>query len=172
MRHMASVIISAFVAAALAAGCGYHVAGKGGEKEFIPGVGTVSIPMFENITGNADVESVVTSAIVDEFINAVKVDGNADAVLKGVIKSYELRPVSFSKSDVVSEYRLSVVMSIKFVKTSDNTVIWHDENISDYEDFTVNTSDISATKDAELTALRKIAKDTARLLRERVSAGF
>ena len=169
---MGRIIILAFVAAALAAGCGYHVVGKGGGKQFIEGVGTVSIPMFENITGNADVESVVTSAIVDELMNAVKVEGDADAVLKGVIKSYELKPVSFSKSDVVSEYRLSVVMSVKFVKTSDDTIIWHDENISDYEDFTVNTSDISATKDAELAALRKIAKDTARLLRERVSAGF
>ncbi len=172
MRHMGRIVILAFVAAALAAGCGYHVVGKGGGKQFIEGVGTVSIPMFENITGNADVESVVTSAIVDELMNAVKVEGDADAVLKGVIKSYELKPVSFSKSDVVSEYRLSVVMSVKFVKTSDDTIIWHDENISDYEDFTVNTSDISATKDAELAALRKIAKDTARLLRERVSAGF
>ncbi|MEK7313551.1 MAG: LptE family protein [Deltaproteobacteria bacterium] len=169
---MGRIVILAFVAAALAAGCGYHVVGKGGGKQFIEGVGTVSIPMFENITGNADVESVVTSAIVDELMNAVKVEGDADAVLKGVIKSYELKPVSFSKSDVVSEYRLSVVMSVKFVKTSDDTIIWHDENISDYEDFTVNTSDISATKDAELAALRKIAKDTARLLRERVSAGF
>ena len=172
MRRMGRMAVLAFVAAALAAGCGYHVAGKGGGKQFVEGVGTVSIPMFENITGNADVESVITSAMVDELINAVKVDGNADAVLKGVVKSYELRPVSFSKSDVVSEYRLRVVMSVKFVKSSDNTVIWHDENISDYEDFTVNTSDISATRDAELTALRKIAKDTARLLRERVSAGF
>ena len=172
MRRMGRMAVLAFVATALAAGCGYHVIGKGGGKQFIEGVGTISIPMFGNITGNADVESVITSAMVDELINAVKVDGNADAVLKGVVKSYELRPVSFSKSDVVSEYRLRVVMSVKFVKNSDNTVIWHDENISDYEDFTVNTSDISATRDAELTALRKIAKDTARLLRERVSAGF
>ncbi|MFZ3071647.1 MAG: LptE family protein [Thermodesulfobacteriota bacterium] len=154
------------------AGCGYHVAGKSGGKEFLPGVETVAIPMFENITGNAGVESIITSAVVDEFLNAVKVEGNADTVLKGVVKSYELKPVSFNKSDVVSEYRLSVVISVKLVKTPDGKVVWHDDNVSDYEDFTVNISDVSATKDAEIAALRKIAKDTARLLRERISAGF
>src|SRR3990170_6131834 len=172
MRHMGRTVILAFIAAALAAGCGYRVAGKSGGKEFIEGVGTVSVPMFENITGATDVESVVTSAIVIELINAVKVGADADAVLKGVIRSYKIAPVSFTRSDVASEYRLTVVMSIKFVKISDGTVIWHDDNMSDYEDFTVNTSDVSATKDAELAALRKIAKDAARLLRERVGAGF
>ena len=47
---MGRMAVLAFVAAALAAGCGYHVAGKGGEKEFIPGVGTGSITLFHKIT--------------------------------------------------------------------------------------------------------------------------
>lgn len=156
----------------LMVGCGYHVAGKSGGNRFIEGVESVSVPIFGNISGNADVERVITSAIADEFLNAVKLKDKPDAILKGVVKNYDITPVSFNKSDVVSEYRLTVVMSVKLVKISDGTVVWHDENMIDYEDFRVDTSNVSATKDAESAALRKIAKDTARLLRERIAAGF
>lgn len=154
--------------AAMLAGCGYHVAGKGGQ---MPGSATiVSIPVFVNETSKPNIESVVTGAFVDTFVNTVSIAGSADVVMKGVIKSYVLTPVSFTRSDVNQEYRLYVVMTITLSRGSE--VLWSDGNITDYEDFAVNQADVTATKEAEGKALAKIALDTARLVKENMLSGF
>jgi outer membrane lipopolysaccharide assembly protein LptE/RlpB len=168
-----------FVVFLLPLGCGYHVAGRGGapgdRATIMPGgIKSLSIPFFENRTGRPDVETVVTAALVDEFMNTVDIVpvDTADAVMEGVIKTYKLKPVSFTENDVVQEYRLTVVMSIRLVSTSDGEILWKDDSVRDYEDFTVDTTDVIATKDAEREALKKIARDRARLIRERIVEGF
>ncbi len=156
-------------------GCGYHVAGKGGTSTLeVEGITTIAIPIFKNDTHRADVESVITTAIVDEFVNVVDVvdPDRADAVMEGRIKRYSLDAISYTERDVVREYRLTVVLSVRIVRISDGRVIWQDDAVTDYEDFTVDTSSVTATRDAELDVLKKLARDTARLLRERVLEGF
>jgi len=181
-----------FLLAALAvvlAGCGYHVAGKGGEMP--GGVTEVSIPVFENRTAKPDIEGVITGAFVNEFNTTVNVTGSAPAVLTGVVKEYNLNAVSYTKSDVNQEYRLTVVLDlvltvparedgeedVEYVEVDEDgrevrEVLWKDHHVTDYEDFVVNPSDINATRDAEQTALEKIAEDTARLVKERMLGDF
>ena len=151
--------------------CGYHIAGKGGN--FPGNIKTVSIPFFKNETQRPDVESVITSAIVDEFVTSgiVSVASNGDATLKGAVKRYTLTPVSFSKNDVLQEYRLSIQLEVTLVRNSDGKILWEDKNFTDYEDFRV-TSDVTATKTAEWDALKKMAKDSARLIKERMLEDF
>lgn len=161
------------LAAALAlslvtAGCGYHVAGKGGR---LPGdVTTISIPVFVNETPKPDIEGILTTAFVKEFTATARVVNKAAAELKGHIKVYSLVPVSFTESDVNQEYRLTVVLSL--VLRLDGEVLWDDADVTDYEDFVVNPADVAATRGAEEAALRKIARDTARLVKERIMEDF
>ncbi len=153
-----------------AGGCGYHVAGKGGK---MPGnAASVSIPVFLNNTAKPDIEGTVTGAFVSEFMNTVAVSDPADAVIEGVIKSYSLTAVSFTKSDINQEYRLTVVFSIRMKSPKDETIFWEDMDVSDYEDFAVNTADVTATKEAELEAYRKLSRDTARRIKERMLEMF
>lgn len=153
-------------------GCGYHISGKGGS--FPGNIKTVSIPFFKNQTQRPDVESVITSAIVDEFITSgiVKVASDGEAALNGVIKGYTLTPISFNKNDVLQEYRLTIQLELYLVRISDNKVLWQDKAFTDYEDFKVTTSDVTATKAAEWDALKKMAKDSARLIKERMLEDF
>lgn len=169
-RHMKGIFLFALLAAV--AGCGYHVAGKGGKMP--GGITSLSIPMFVNSTGKPDIEATMTSAFSTEFVTSVNVvKDNGDAVLRGVIKSYGLTPVSFTKSDVNQAYRLTVVLSVKIVQgTGGERVLWEDDNITDFEDFSVNINDISATRDREAEALRKISRDTARLTKEHILEMF
>ncbi|MBI3752649.1 MAG: LptE family protein [Deltaproteobacteria bacterium] len=154
-------------------GCGYHIAGKGGS---MPGsVTTISIPFFKNQVQKPDVETIITTALVDEFVKSgiVKVvEEDAEAVLSGAITGYDLTPVSFNKTDVIQEYRLTIKLEISLVRKSDGKILWEDKNITDYEDFKVNTNDVNATKTAELDAMKKMAKDTARLIKERMLEDF
>ncbi|MBI5286451.1 MAG: LptE family protein [Deltaproteobacteria bacterium] len=153
--------------------CGYHIAGKGGA--FPGGIKTITIPFFVNQTQKPEIESFITTAIVDEFVKSglVKVveEEGAEATLKGVIKGYTLTPISFSRTDVIQEYRLTLQMEVVLVRGRDGKVLWEDKNITDYEDFKV-TADITATKTAELDAFKKMAKDTARLIKERMLEVF
>lgn len=152
-------------------GCGYHVAGKGGA---LPGgVTTLSIPVFANNTGKPDIEFTLSTAFVSEFVNTVRiVDKDAQAVMQGSIKSYTLTPISFAKNDITQEYRLTVALAVRIVREETLEVVWEDDNVVDYEDFSVNIGDVAATRDRETAALKKLSKDTARLVKERMLEGF
>ncbi|MBI5491838.1 MAG: hypothetical protein HY893_02770 [Deltaproteobacteria bacterium] len=151
-------------------GCGYHIAGRGGKMP--GGITSLSIPVFTNNTAKPDIEAPVTSAFVNEFVNTVVVKDKGDAVMSGVIKSYSLTAVSYTKSDVNQEYRLAVVMSVKIVRQGTGEVLWEDDNVIDTEDFTVNIGNVTATKEAEDEALKKISRDTARAIKERIVNDF
>ncbi|MBI5233115.1 MAG: LptE family protein [Deltaproteobacteria bacterium] len=161
------------------AGCGYHVVGKPEVSTglrangLVGGIKTISIPYFNNETQRPDVEGVVTNAFVNEFVNTVDIVDRlrADAVLEGVIKKYSLKPISFSGADVVREYRLIVIMSVRLVRTSDRKVLWQDDEAGDDDEFDVVPDDVAATKDAEWQALSGIAFKTARRVKERILAG-
>jgi outer membrane lipopolysaccharide assembly protein LptE/RlpB len=83
-----------------------------------------------------------------------------------------LTPVSFDRTDVTQEYRLSIEVEFTLLRRSDNRTLWQVSNLSDYEDFKVNTLDVDATKTAEWDALKKMAKDMARLVKEQIIEDF
>ncbi len=178
-----AVLLLLLLSFLLPSGCGYHVAGRAEVKEVTPGgkpggmpwgIKTLSIPFFKNLTGRPDIERVLTAALVDEFMNIVDIvpPGKGDAVMEGVVKNYRIKPVSYTSNDIVSAYRLTVVMSIRIVRASDGEMLWRDEGVADYEDFSVDPNNVLSTKDAERTALEKIARDRARILKERILEDF
>ncbi|MFQ5465861.1 MAG: LPS assembly lipoprotein LptE [Thermodesulfobacteriota bacterium] len=149
-------------------GCGYYVSGMGGKLP--EGVTTISIPMFENGTSKPDIEGILTTAFVKEFNTTVQVVNDAEVEVKGRIKVYSLVPVSFTESDINQEYRLTVVLSLAVFRGGE--VLWRDDGVTDYEDFVVNEADVAATRKAEEKALKKLARDTARLVKERIMEDF
>ncbi len=151
-------------------GCGYHIAGKSGT---LPGgVEALTIPVFTNSTAKPDIEGIITTAFVNEFVTTVPVKNDAPASLEGNIVSYSQRGVSFTGNDVTQEYRLSVVVSIVMRDKKDGHVIWQDRNIPDYEDYSVDTTDVTHTEEVEINAFRKLSKDMARMVKERMLEGF
>jgi outer membrane lipopolysaccharide assembly protein LptE/RlpB len=151
-------------------GCGYHITGK--VARMPGGVESLAIPVFENRTAKPDIESDLTAAFVTELVTSVKVEGTAGHAMYGVIKRYELRPVSYTKSDINQEYRLTVELALTIVDKSNGQIIWREDKITDYEDYTVNINDVTETTESEEAALRKLARDTARLVKERMLEGF
>ncbi len=151
-------------------GCGYHIAGKSGT---LPGgVTSLTIPVFVNSTGKPDIEGIMTSAFVREFVTTVPVKKDADAEMTGNIVSYSQRGVSFTGQDVTQEYRLTVVVSIVLKDRKDGHIIWQDKNITDYEDYKVETTDVTRTEEVEIEVLRKLSTDMARKIKERMLENF
>ncbi|MCK4846368.1 MAG: hypothetical protein KAS88_01755 [Deltaproteobacteria bacterium] len=160
----------------LVAGCGYHVSGGKGSvaSNFGHGIESVAVPIFKNQTLRAGVEGVITTALVDDLVNIVEIKplGIAEATIEGVIKSYELSVKSYGDGDVVSEYRLKVVYSVRLVSSLDGTILWQDRNVSAYADFLVDIASVAITKEREAKALEEIARESARLVRERMAEPF
>src|SRR6202142_4633528 len=85
--------------AMLAAGCGYHVAGRAAN---LPSDWkTIAVPAFKNDTTQYRVEQRFTAAVIREFLSRTKYrvvqdTQSADAVLHGEVLSIETSPVLFN----------------------------------------------------------------------------
>ena len=76
-------------------------------------------------------ENQVTRAIADRFtfdgnLKVVKSREEADAVLSGELLEYTKEPLRYDQNDEVTEYRVRVVVSVKFLDLKDNKIIWQD----------------------------------------------
>ena len=173
MRYSAHIKIALFVVLIIVTGCGYHISGGRGSvsSNFGYGIESVVVPVFKNETLRAGLEGVITDALVDELVNIIEIKSkaNAEAVIEGIVKSYELSAQSYGDGDVVSEYRLRVSYLVRLVRVSDGVVLWQDNNLSAYADYLVDTTSVAITKDRESHALREIARESARLVRERMA---
>jgi hypothetical protein len=152
-------------------GCsGYHVAGKGGS---LPGgIASISVPIFTNNTAKPGIESTLSPPFADELVKTgfVKVGSKSEGTLKGTIKEYTLRSISFDPQDKVKKYRLTVVIDLVLVESSTEKVLWEGSGFKDSEEFLAPADRISETN--EDAALKKIATDLARLFKERVLEDF
>jgi len=151
-------------------GCGYHISGKSGKMP--EDIKALTIPVFVNATTKPDIEGIITSSFISEFVTTVNVNDEAAYVMNGVITSYSLNGVSFTGKDITQEYRLSVSVSVNIKDKKDGRIIWENKSIKDYEDFKVDTADVTHTEEVEIASFKKLTKDMARIVKERMLEGF
>lgn len=107
-----------------ATGCGVYTFNPRGKAEF----NTIAIEPFENQTQEYGLTDRLTEVIIDAFIT----DGNlkivplegAEAVLSGVLLSYERVVEKFDENDQVEEYKIVMDFEITLTNTQDQTEIW------------------------------------------------
>ena len=111
----------------LSAGCGYTAS-----PALLPQhLKTVAIPVFENGTPEARLESEVTDAIIQSFVkdNHLKIvdEKSANAVVRGRVTQYKNAVFGFSSSAQANEYRVTVGVRITFKDLVKNRELWNDE---------------------------------------------
>ncbi len=92
----ASVALVLGVVLLLAAGCGYHMGGKG--TALPTSVKTIAVPTFRNDTTRYKAEQVLTQAVVRELLARTRYRiqpeaGGADAVLAGAVTQFWSTPI-------------------------------------------------------------------------------
>lgn len=99
--------------------CGYALVGRG--SSLPPGIKSVEIPQFKNLTNEPDIDTIITRAVIDGFIKdgRLEVKSKADSALKGKILGYELRPVAYDDENNATEYVVS--LTLKIVHTEKGT---------------------------------------------------
>lgn len=90
-----------------------------------PGIRSLHIPTFVNLTDEPGLETATTQATLQEFqqdgtLRIASEDTTADAYLEVQLQRFRLRPLSYEESDrrTAEEYRLVIVAQVDFFRSS------------------------------------------------------
>jgi hypothetical protein len=107
-------------------GCGVYTLNPKGKST----IKAIAIERFENKSAEYGLADQMTEVVIDAFfadgtMDVVSVD-NADAVLLGVLKSYERKPHQYDENDQVSSYEVRMVFDITLRDPAKNTDVWQE----------------------------------------------
>ncbi len=145
-------------------GCGYQLVGK--ETHVPPGLASVAIPTFVNQTFEPGIEVPFTQGFLREFIRdrRVKVLGRAeaDSVLEGVVKTFQIYSVAYDQSGLATEYQTTIVVDLTLKKRT-GEILWKEIDLSESRWF--RTSSAVLISESRRTAA---IEDIGRVIAERV----
>lgn len=113
-------------------GCGYTLG-----TLVPPHISTVYVETFDNKTYQKNIEIEITQKIKERYnwdgnLKAVNSKEEADAILEGEVVDYVRQAARYSQVDDknVDEYKLVVVVNLKFIDAAKNEAIWTEENFT------------------------------------------
>jgi hypothetical protein len=145
------------------AGCGYHFAGEGpGPK---PGLEKIAIPVFENKSSEAELETLFAGALRHEFMvrgtYRIVPTAEAEAVFRGRIMRLYTTELAHREPEDTIETRIYITLDIRCVDTKTGAVLWQDNNLSEFSSFLQHRDPILAYQDrrrAEAIIARRVAE--------------
>jgi len=158
--------------AVLLAGCGYQMVGK--ETHVPPGINSIAIPTFVNQTFEPGIEVPFTQGFLREFIQdrRVKVVGRneADSVLEGVIKSFQIYSVSYDRSGIALEYQTTLVIDLTLRKKT-GEILWMEKDLSDSRVYRTSYN-ILVSESNKAAAIQLLGRFMAERIRNRFFYNF
>jgi hypothetical protein len=156
--------------AAMNAGCGYSLAGRG---SFLPDyIKTLAIPLFLNRTPFLTAELTFTEKVRVEFQSRGRYhvqpsEEGADGVVRGDITAITAAPVGFTDAQLATRYRFTVIVGVKFEDATQKKTLWENPALafSDEYELSSRTStglDGAAFLDQERVAVDRLSTDFAR----------
>ncbi len=156
----------------LIGGCGYKMVGK--ETHLPTGIRSLAIPTFENQTFEPGVEIPFTNGFLREFIQdqRVRVVGRseADSILEGVIKAFQIHSVSYDRSGIALEYQTTIVIDLT-LKGKNGEVLWTEKNLSESRVYRASTH-ILISESNKAEAIHSLARFMAERIRNRFFYNF
>lgn len=156
-------------------GCGYSTRSL---SPAIEGINSIHVMPFKNSTdygserGNKNIyipmmEVKITTETINRFLRdgvfkVVKPE-NADVILKGELLNYQRDVLREDDNQDITEYRISIVVSLSLTKTSDGTVMWSEPSFVGETTYFVTGPNAKS----ESTAIDDALKDLAQRILER-----
>ena len=168
MISIVRITINVIFVALLFTGCGYRVRSAVGR---LPGgAESIGIPTFRNLTGEPEIEQVMTRALLREFTSRTRArinssDSDADLVLFGEVKEVASVPVTFGAQNsgertFSSAFQITVRIGAKLVRQRDSAVVWENENFVFRERVLLN-SDVRDFFAEDSPAFERLARNMA-----------
>jgi len=170
-----TAIFTAFAAAALLAGCGYHV---GGQAALMPrNVKTIAIPAFSNGTTRYKLARILPRDITREFLTRTRyrvvTDPNeGEAVLTGSLANLAAYP-TLSDPETGRAASVQVVVTVDLTLTDRQTgkVIWSRKG-AEFRDRYQIASDPADYFDESGTAIERVSATVARAVVSAILEAF
>lgn len=161
--------------ALLLSGCGYALVGR---ANFLPpSIQTVQVPAFVNRTTRVELEQRVTQAIAEELVSRGRLRLVTDApdahvILRGVIQSFGITPVSFNEEGRATRYQTLVTAAIELLDhRNEDAVLWKNDQYIFRETYELDPSLVDAF-DQETRAIQDIAERFAESVVANLLEGF
>lgn len=164
-----------FMCAMLLTSCaGYHRVGS--SSLLPPDVQVLAIPSFQNQTNTYHVETGLTNAVIREFntrtrYHVVPSEGEADAVLKGVVVSAEVAPVTTSSVNGEASSGLVTIVVRVTLTARDGRVLYSNPNYVFRDQYQIS-SDLASFFEEQGPALDRIERDFSRTLVSNILEAF
>lgn len=170
-KTMILALMGCWLLAAGLIGCGYTTRSTASTK-----VRKIYIEPFVNkidITREADaaskykiyrptLETDITKAVANKFL----LDGNlkpsakesADLVLKGELVEFRRDPLRYDENDVITEYRMNLVVNLTLWDNQENKPVWQENNFTGDCSYFVSGSQAKSENTALVDALDDLAR--------------
>ena len=158
---------------ATAAGCGYRLRGTG--SSLPPGIRTVSVPVFKNLTPRYELDVKLTRAVIDELVARGRVSvaadpSAADAVLEGEITGFTANPIGFTGAGQADRYALTVTAKVTLKERATAKALFTNPSFIYQQEYGVPPG--SSFEAVQTEAIDKIAGKFARSLVVSILEGF
>ena len=165
--------IAALAAVLVAAGCGYHLVGYGGQ--FPAGVQSLAVPIFENRTEDVEIARTLTNHFVKELLATGKVKvlplGEADAALRGVVTRYETEPITFVADRTATENRLVLTADVSLVLKGDTEPVFRETGVTRYQEYPV-AEDLAVDQKEQDRARQDVSRELSQKVISLMTEGF
>jgi len=182
VSHRRLPIVSLLIAVALIVNaCGYNLVGRGSG---IPDdIRRIHVATLKNLTQRSQVEQILTRALVDELVTrrrfeVVNDEAAADAVLRGKVMSFSLRPVTFDATGLADNFEVQITADMTFQRTpkagerpEDAEIVWHNARYLFRQDYPVDQAGLNFL-DRELRAIEQTSERFAETLVIDILEGF
>ena len=167
MRRGATFVV---VLALFVSGCGYSLEGRGITTD--PSIKRIGVPLFKDLTGKYDLDSLVTEAVVSELFRrgrftVVKEITGVDAIVDGQILSFDVVPINFTDSGEFTEatrYAITLSAKVTYRKVGQKDPIWANERFSLRDEYDLDDNASDNFFDREQQSMERLAESFARSL--------
>jgi outer membrane lipopolysaccharide assembly protein LptE/RlpB len=148
-------------------GCGYHTLGAA--THLPPDVHTLSVPLFASKTDAYHTETVMTEAVIREFMARTRfrvtpdTSGDADAVLHGTILKEAVTPLTYNAATQESSSFLITIVASVTLTGRDGNVLYENKNYVYRQQFE-STTDLPTFIQENPAAVQRLSRDFARQL--------
>jgi outer membrane lipopolysaccharide assembly protein LptE/RlpB len=152
-------------------GCGYQFAGR--SELFPKDVRSVYVEPFLNRTRDVGLEHEMTTALRSELyrrgeLQVVDVPDQADAILSGVVRSFDSTTASVNRDAELLQYETVMLVDVALRRRQPSEILWRGQAIrltalhpgsraavvttsSKFQNQTLNTNDVRSLTDIQLT---------------------
>jgi len=155
-------------------GCGYHFSGEGPGPR--PGLRSIAIPVFENSTSQAGLESRFATELRKDFIlrsrlQVVPVD-QAEGIMRGRITRIYTSQVGHRSSEQTIETRIYLTVDVRFEDTRTGEILWQDPAYTYFTVYFHDREDPIVTFENRRRALEFLVQEMAIRIHDRFLINF